>query len=105
MTPEKMKNRPPATNILESRGFWNIILIGIMLGGFFLQNASFRTHVTDYEATSRAEILELKAKDEKFEERLRPVETSIAEVKTEVKGIHDDLRKIDGKIDRLLEKR
>ena len=102
MTPEKMKEKTTASTIFDSISIWNIFLIAVMIVGFLIQNSSFRTHATDFEASAVEQIKELKAKDKDLEKRLRPVENSIGVIANELKNLHKDFEKIDEKLDRAL---
>lgn len=81
---------------------WNVIMVVIMITGFYATSISFRTHVTDFEKMTTSNIEELKEDRDEDRLRLREVELKNNRMETELKHIHKGIDEISKKLDKLI---
>lgn len=83
----------------------NGLAIVVVLGGFFIQNREFTTHVKDFEQTTNEDISELKKEIKEL--RFTKAQTGIIQAKVEhmENSIEDINRKLDVLLGRALENR
>lgn len=89
------------TSFLSDLSAMNIIMIVVMITGFYATTVSFRTHVSDFERQTREELGYLKENDKVLERRIRPIELKSVKMDSELKYIHEGIDKINEKLDKL----
>ena len=78
----------------------NALAVVLILGGFFVQNREFTTHVKDFEQATNQDISELKKEIKEL--RFNKEQTGIIQAKVE--HMENSIEDINSKLDVLLER-
>ena len=94
-----IKDNENKKSFWDDLSLWNIIMVVIMVAGFYVTTVSFRTHVSDFENLTTQNIEELREDRDKDRERLRSVELRTERLETELthirKGIEEIIKKME----------
>ena len=99
-----MSQGSPVTHFLHGLNAWHVVLLVVMVGSLFLQNARFTTHVEDFEANTNKAIDSMVEDIESLEDEVDSNQISLTKMASDVNRIDERLAAIDDKLSKLVDR-
>ena len=80
----------------------NLLFAIVVLGGVIWHGATVENHIAEFEAKTDREIERILKENERRDPVIRSTEVSLSVIEAQITRIHDDISKIEQKIDRAL---